>query len=100
MIQTLAIKLIFWTLTNEAFDQSRFKRRVKINAFDREFYLSSPEDTILMKLKWAKLSGGSAKQLNDCKSIYEFQQDVLDSEYLNFWITELDVADFWKKIIS
>jgi hypothetical protein len=93
-------KIDFWILTNDAFDQSRFKRRVKTNVFNRNLYVSSPEDTILMKLKWAKLSGGSEKQLNDCKSIYEFQQTSIDFEYLDFWITELDVSDLWERIIS
>lgn len=93
-------KIDFWILTNDAFDQSRFKRRVKINVFNRQLYVSSPEDTILMKLKWARLSGGSEKQLNDCRSIYEFQQDNLDLNYLDFWIAKLDLVDLWKRVIS
>ena len=59
-------KIDFWILTNDAFDQSRFKRRTRVNVFNRELFVSAPEDTILMKLKWAKLSGGSEKQLSDC----------------------------------
>ncbi|MCB0284148.1 MAG: hypothetical protein H6627_12820 [Calditrichae bacterium] len=90
-------KIDFWILTNDPFDQSRFRRRIKINAFNRELNVSSPEDTILMKLKWAKLSGGSEKQLNDCRSIFEFQKDNLDFTYINLWVNKLDLQSYWEK---
>jgi len=38
---------------------------------DTEIWVSSPEDTILAKLRWANLSGGSEKQFIDALRVYE-----------------------------
>ena len=52
-------------LSDEPFDQSRFARRYAEEFEGQRIHVSSPEDTILMKLRWAELSGGSEKQFGD-----------------------------------
>jgi hypothetical protein len=52
-------KIDFWLLTNEPFDQSRFERRRKARFLNIDFFVTSPEDTIISKLKWSKMAGGS-----------------------------------------
>jgi len=84
-------KVDIWAFTKSAFDQSRFARRQTINLFDMDVKVSSPEDTILMKLLWAKMSGGSEKQLFDAAKVYEMQSDILDKNYLSIWIRELEL---------
>ena len=84
-------KVDIWAFTKSAFDQSRFARRQTINLFDMDVKVSSPEDTILMKLLWAKMSGGSEKQLFDAAKVYEMQSDILDQSYLSIWIGELEL---------
>ena len=54
-------KVDFRVLTDEPFDQSRFDRRRSEEVMGISVRVSSPEDTILAKLKWAKDSGGSEK---------------------------------------
>ncbi len=51
----------FGVLTDEPFDQSRFARRQSEDVLGIRVAVSSAEDTILAKLRWAKLSGGEAK---------------------------------------
>jgi hypothetical protein len=58
----------------------------------------SPEDTILMKLRWANLSGGSEKQFTDALRVYEVQFRNLDLNYIELWADRLAVTDLWKKI--
>jgi len=58
-------KVDFWILTDDSFDQSRFARRIAEHVLGVTLVVSSPEDTILAKLRWAKLSGGSEKQFRD-----------------------------------
>ena len=60
--------------------------------------VSSPEDTILAKLRWAKLSGGSEKQFTDALRVYEVQFGKLDLEYLDQWVKKLDVESLWKRL--
>ena len=58
-------KVDFWPLTDEPFDRSRFDRRQWVDALGLRLAVSGPEDTILMKLRWAQESGGSEKQITD-----------------------------------
>lgn len=54
--------------------------------------VSSPEDTILMKLRWALQAGGSGKQVDDAAGVFEFQGDHLDQSYLDMWADTLAVS--------
>src|SRR5215210_1932872 len=74
-------KVDFWILTDEPFDQSRFARKYEEKVLGVSMKMSTPEDTILMKLRWAKLSGGSEKQFTDALRVYEFQYGKLDIGY-------------------
>lgn len=91
-------KVDFWVLTNDDFDKSRFQRRIKKELFGEIAYISSPEDTILAKLKWAKLSGGSEKQFIDALRVYEVQYRNLDLDYLEKWVQKLDLVILWDKL--
>lgn len=94
-------KVDFWLLTNTDYDQTRFSRRWKINALGiNEFYVTSPEDTILSKLRWAKLSGGSEKQLTDAIRVFEMQFDRLDIPYILEWIDKMALQNEWKLLTS
>ena len=75
-------KVDFWILTNEPFDQSRFSRKQSEKIFGLPMNISSPEDTIVMKLHWANLSGGSEKQFTDALRVYEVQYGNLDLNYI------------------
>ena len=78
-------KVDFWLLTDEPFDRSRFARRYQEVFMGIEMAVSRPEDTILAKLRWAVLSGGSEKQFIDALRVYEVQYNRLDLEYLEDW---------------
>lgn len=91
-------KVDFWLLTDEPFDRSRFSRRVVEEIVGVRVNVSSPEDTILAKLRWAELSGGSEKQFLDALRIFELQQGSLDLEYLAQWAETLDINSLWLRL--
>jgi hypothetical protein len=91
-------KIDFWILTEDPFDVSRFGRKYEENVFGFKMKISRPEDTILAKLKWAKLSGGSEKQFTDALRVYEVQYGTLDMPYLENWVTRLRIQDLWEKL--
>ena len=72
-------KIDFWLLTDEPFDRARFARRQRDEIDRVPVYVSSPEDTILAKLRWAKMCGGSEKQFTDARQVYEFQHAGFES---------------------
>ena len=91
-------KVDFWILTDEPFDLSRFSRRYSEEFIGLKIQVSSSEDTILAKLRWAKLSGGSEKQFTDALRVYEVQYGKLDIDYLTHWAKKLDVESLWKRL--
>ncbi|QGP91740.1 hypothetical protein MGLY_10820 [Neomoorella glycerini] len=95
---TTGDKVDFWILTDQPFDQSRFSRRVTNCFMGQKIVVSRPEDTILAKLRWAKLAGGSEKQLTDALRVYEVQFGNLNMEYLESWARELGVENLLAEI--
>jgi hypothetical protein len=93
-------KVDFWLLTADAFDQARFARRTVEDFEGTRLQVSRPEDTILMKLNWAQMSGGSEKQFVDALRVYEVQYGVLDQAYLDAWAAKLGVTELLAKLRS
>jgi hypothetical protein len=91
-------KADFWILTDEPFDQSRFARKYEEKMLGLSMKISTPEDTILMKLHWAKLLGGSEKQFTDALRVYEVQYGNLDLNYIEAWSQTLHIKEWWEKL--
>ena len=89
IISVFGGKIDIWALTDSEFDRQRFSRRYAIELFGLKVYVSSPEDTILMKLLWAKQIGGSEKQLFDAAKVYVCQYEILDHDYIASWLHRL-----------
>ena len=86
-------KVDFWLLTDDGFDRARFDRRY-VEIFEgARIPVSRPEDTILMKLRWAVMLGGSEKQVTDALRVYEVQHGRLDESYMDRWATTLGVSE-------
>lgn len=91
-------KVDFWMLKNDPFDRACFARKYPEDFEDIWLQVSTPEDTILAKLRWAKQCGGSEKQLNDVLGVYEAQYTRLDLAYISHWVKELGVEAFWEEV--
>jgi hypothetical protein len=96
----LGIKVDFWLLTDEPFDRSRWARRRQESLVGLQIWISAPEDTILAKLRWAHLAGGSEKHLADAIRVYELQYPTLDRQYLDRWVDALDIDELWRQLLS
>lgn len=91
-------KVDFWMLTDQPFDLSRFRRKRIEDVLGMRLAVSAPEDTILMKLHWAKESGGSDRHIIDALRVYEVQYGLLDLEYLRDWARTLGVSSLLERI--
>jgi hypothetical protein len=61
----------------------------------------SPEDTILVKLRWYRDGGEtSERQWNDVRNIVLIQGAKLDRAYLEEWARQLGVADLLETLLS
>lgn len=91
-----ALRINLWINKETPFDISRFKRRKKEKVFGKKIYFSSPEDIILIKLLWFKMSK-SDRHLEDAASVYQIQQN-LDHRYLSIWTNKLKISKDLKKL--
>ncbi|MBI4212356.1 MAG: nucleotidyltransferase [Deltaproteobacteria bacterium] len=78
-------------LASTALEQSALERRQKIEAFDTEIYIPSPEDLILLKI-----IPGRPKDLVDAESIVTRYSKKLDRKYLEHWTKSIcdEAEDF------
>ncbi|MCI0496010.1 hypothetical protein L0Z72_13480, partial [candidate division KSB1 bacterium] len=86
-------------LKDDGYALEGFSRRQTNKIFDVEVILISPEDSILSKLKWAKM-GQSDRQLRDAFGVAVVQWENLDKDYLKKWAKKLEVEDFLNKILE
>ena len=91
-------KVDFWMLHDEPFDRSRFSRKYREELFGVEMAVSSPEDTILAKLRWARMSDLVERHVRDVLGVYEVQRPELDERYLDDWAERLGVADLLDQV--
>ena len=54
---------------------------------------------LIAKLEWAKL-GGSARQIEDAVGIIRLQADNLDVQYVERWVTALDLDEQWQQALA
>jgi len=96
-------KVDIFVLPNDPFQQSRFDRRqqISINELGQTLNFSSPEDTILQKLLWYRLTEqGSEKQWRDILGILKLQQSVLDFTYIQEWADILKLSVDLERALS
>lgn len=93
-------KVHFLVLTDRPFDVSRFARRYIEKVMGMEIAVSTPEDTILMKLSWAHESGGSEKHFTDALRVYEVQYGQLNMGYLEEWAGRLGIESLLEKMVQ
>ncbi len=94
------VKVDFWILKKQDdFDIARFKRKKVKTIFGEKINFISPEDLILMKLKWHRESG-SARQLEDVESILKISGKKLDMKYLKKWASKFGVSGVLRSLSS
>lgn len=74
---TYGVKVDFWVNPTSL----ELKRRKAIDVLGQQVYFISPEDLILSKLRWYKISP-SSRHSEDIESILKISGDILDKDYL------------------
>lgn len=86
-----ALKVDFWLLKTEPFEQALFSRRVRETLFGEPAWICTAEDVILHKLYWNNITP-SERQLGDAAGVVAVQADRLDHKYLRHWAKEIGVS--------
>lgn len=89
------IKVDFWVKS----DFPELKKRVVKEIMGQKVYFISPEDLILSKLRWFKISP-SSRHIEDIESILKISDDILDKSYLFEQAKKQDTWDELNKLLK
>ncbi len=93
------LKVDFWILGDKDFARNQFARRRSTPTWGVTGYVATPEDTVLSKLLWYKITP-SDRQLSDIRDILIVEKGLLDYEYMKHWAHRLGVQDLYDKLIE
>lgn len=98
-------KIDIFTLRRNAYDQAAFMRANLLPLDDAEdarvFFIASPEDVILSKLRWYRMGGErSERQWLDVQGVLKVQAGLLDLTYLHKWAAEIGVLDLLQRAMA
>lgn len=82
------------------FSEEEFRRRLPAELLGARVFLATAEDTIIAKLEWAALSGGSERQLRDIDGIVQVRGPELDRAYIARWMAVLGLQQWWQRVIG
>jgi hypothetical protein len=97
--QRSALKVDFWMLRDDAFEQTMFSRRIPVQLFGVAAWIATAEDVILHKLWWNNLNP-SERQLGDAAGIVSVQSDRLDQAHLRHWASQLKCSDTLEELLA
>jgi hypothetical protein len=80
------------------FSREEFGRRKAIPVAGGSVWMASPEDIILSKLEWARITP-SDRQLRDALGVAVIQKAHLDRDYLRRWARELGVEESLEQLL-
>lgn len=94
-------KVDLFVSQNRPFDHARAERRRIPEGFSANFWVSSPEDMVLIKLEWYRDGRQlSDRQWRDVLAILATQRTRLSLDYLHCWAAELQVADLLTRALD
>jgi hypothetical protein len=97
---TCGLKADLWVTKDDPFNQSMLSRRRRMEIVPgQEAYVGSPEDVLLHKLVWHKITP-SERQLADAAGIAAVQVGSLDLPYLRDWAARQSTADLLEEVLQ
>ncbi|HEX2329934.1 MAG TPA: nucleotidyltransferase [Candidatus Angelobacter sp.] len=76
------------------FHREAFERRRAVTFEGVPTFMISPEDLIVAKLEWARMSE-SERQIRDVGTVAQKRSHELDKAYVEKWVAQLGLGDQW-----
>ncbi len=98
------VKVDVFAVEARGWQQSQMQRRMlsPLGSEDSApVFLATPEDTILAKLDWYRLGGGTSdRQWGDVLGVIKVQGEILDVNYLRHWAGHLHLTDLLERALD
>jgi hypothetical protein len=93
-----AFKIELFLLSEDAFSQERFRRRMQVDFEGHRVWLPTAEDVIVQKVKWAQ-TGRRSKDIEDVISVLKVQAGKLDLPYIRRWCDEHGSRELFEELL-
>lgn len=99
--QATQVKVDLFVAGGTPLDTLQLSRRQPVDVGGRRIYVHPPEDILLQKLRWFRLSGDTSdRQWRDVRGIVRVQGQRLDVAYLRRGAEVLDVVDLLERALQ
>ena len=88
-----------FSLTDDPFDQCRFRRRVQAVMEGRRRFMPTAEDVITQKLRWSR-QGMGGKDIEDARNVIAVQRERLDWDYIREWCRKLGLGELLDTVVK
>jgi hypothetical protein len=79
------------------FSHEEFDRRRVVEIEGADVPVASPEDVMIAKMEWARMSE-SSRQIEDAARMLRVRANELDHPYVEHWVTELKLEEQWAAV--
>lgn len=93
-------KVDFIIAKSSEYASTALSRHRKLEIGGSLMLVASPEDVIISKLEWARLSGGSDRQMLDAADVVRNQGNRLDLVYIERWAKQLGLLQDWRRVLE
>jgi hypothetical protein len=90
-------RIEFFCMNDDPFARERFARRQRSPFFGRRAFVPTPEDVVVMKLRWA-LSLNRPKDAEDARGVIAVQGERLDWDYVRRWCDHHGTRQLLEKV--
>lgn len=87
-------------LKRRPFSEQEFARREVVDLDGVAVRVATLEDTLVAKLEWARLGGGSARQLDDVRALLRLGGERVDRAYVERWVRDLGLDEAWRAVLE
>lgn len=93
-------KVDFIIAKGSEYARAALSRRRKLEIGGILVSVASAEDVIVSKMEWARLSGGSDRQIADAADVVRNQGNRLDTVYVEQWAKQLGLDQEWRQVLE
>lgn len=86
-------------LRDDEYSQIRFARRVSTSVYRRTVSLATPEDVVIVKLRWSR-HANRRQDLEDVRDVLAVQSGKLDLTYIRHWCDQHGTRDLFEKALA
>jgi hypothetical protein len=92
-------KIELFLAQSDAASQEQFRRRRKVEFRGHTLYFISPEDFVVVKLKWYASDKRRVKDLEDVRGVLAVQEGKLDLGYIRRWCDVHETRELFEKTL-